>query len=326
MIENLLVFSAGLTLLCGGAEVFIRAAVEIARRFGVRPFIIGLTLVGFGTSTPELVVNLAAAINQSTDLAVGNVVGSNIANIGLILSSAAILRPLTAHARLLKVEYPLMLTISVLLWIFANDGLIDRMEGALLLAIFPLFLILMFWTGQKESHEVQAEIVEAIPPSSRIVQRFPPLGIAALALVGLAGLVGGAELMVDSASKVAARLGISPLVIGLTIVAVGTSLPELAASLAAARKGESDIALGNVIGSNIFNVVMVLATTACVIPLPVSSEVTQVQLPVMLGFSLVLMPILLRGLNVQRWEGGILLAAYSAFIAWEVVRAVSRHA
>lgn len=314
-------FVLGLAILAAGAEVFIRAAVEIARRFGVSPFLIGLTLVGFGTSAPELVVNLSAAFNNSPDLAIGNVVGSNIANIGLILGAAALVRPLNAQSRLLKVECPLMILVGLLLWDLAADGTIDRLDAALLLAVFAVFLILMFRTAKREPEVVKEELAEAAPEVRPAVKRWPTWCIAIVLVLGLAGLVGGAELMVESAVSVAEGLGVSKLVIGLTIVAVGTSLPELAASLAAARKGESEIAIGNVVGSNIFNVVLVLATTAFIVPLPVSREIIVSQFPVMCGFSLLLVPILLNGLKVHRWEGGLLLCAYAGFIGWQVYRA-----
>ena len=307
-------FLLGLIVLAVGAELFIRGAVRVARRFGVSPFVIGLTLVGFGTSAPELVVNLSAALGGSTDIAIGNVVGSNIANVGLILGPAALLRPMVAQMRLLKAEIPAVIAASVALWVMCLDGTIDRADGAVLLAGFAAMMLYIAWTAKAEPPEVQEEIAHAVPPVERA-------WVSALfLLVGLAGLVGGAELMVRSAVAVATQLGVSELVIGLTIVAVGTSLPELASTVAAAYRGESDIAVGNVVGSNLFNILLILGTTAQVSPLPVPPGSERTDLPVMVGFALLLLTVVVNGLRIHRWEGALLLASYAGFIGWQVAR------
>jgi cation:H+ antiporter len=309
-------FAVGLVLLVGGAEGFIRGAVRIARRFGVSPFVIGLTLVGIGTSAPELAVNLSAVANESPGLAVGNVVGSNVANVGLILGVAALIRPLVVQMRMLKVELPVMIAVAFVLLAMAWDGHIGRAEGGLMLFGFAAMMVFLLRSGRDEPPEVKAEI------GGQAAEKAAPAWAAGLLiLVGLAAMVGGANLMVEAATAVARQAGVSDIVIGLTVVAVGTSLPELASTVAAARKGEADIAVGNVIGSNIFNVLLVLGTTACVSPLPIDDPTRTADIPVMIGFSVLLLPVMARGRRVSRREGGLLLAAYAGYLVWQVVRA-----
>jgi cation:H+ antiporter len=307
-------FVLGLLVLAAGAESFIRGAVRVARKFGVSPFVIGLTLVGFGTSAPELVVNLSAAFNGKPDIAVGNVVGSNIANVGLILGLAAVVRTLTAHMRLLKVETPLVLAASVAVWVMALDGDLGRFDAAILLAGFAGIMAFIARTARKEPPAVKQEIGKAVPKPERMAVSVLFL------LVGLGGLVGGAELMVRSAVAVATSWGVSEAVIGLTVVAVGTSLPELASSVAAAYRGQSDIAVGNVVGSNLFNLLLILGATAAITPLPVDPVLLRFDLPAMVGFAVLLLLVLVNGLKVYRWEGAVLLLAYAGFIGWAVVR------
>jgi cation:H+ antiporter len=305
-----------LALLVAGAELFIRGAVRIARTFGVSPFVIGLTLVGFGTSAPELVVNISAALNDTTDIAVGNIVGSNVANIGLILGVAAVLNPVSAQMRLLRIELPIMLAASAGVWAAAEYGAITRGIGLAYLAGFVLVMAYLFRSAKEEPPEVKEEIGQSVPAT---VHRT--WVSAVLLLIGLVGLVGGAELMVRSAVAVATEWGVSELIIGLTIVAVGTSLPELAATAAAAYRGESDIAVGNVVGSNIFNVLLILGATAQVAPLPIPDDLRRLDIPVMMAFSVALLLMLAKGLRVRRWQGALLLAAYAGYVAWQVSRA-----
>jgi cation:H+ antiporter len=314
MVLQLVLFVVGLAVLGVGAELFIRGAVRVARRFGVSPFVIGLTLVGFGTSAPELVVNLSAALRGNPDIAVGNVVGSNIANVGLILGIAAVVRPLTAHMRLLKVETPLVLAASIATWVMALDGDLGRWDAAILLVMFAAVMIYVALSARREPPAVKEEIGKSVPRPERMW-----VSLLFLAL-GLGGLVGGAQLMVDSAVALAEGWGMSKALIGLTIVAVGTSLPELASTVAAAVRGQSDIAVGNVVGSNLFNLLLILGATAAICPLPVDAGVKAFDLPVMCGFALLLLLVLLNGLKVYRWEGAILLVAYAAVTAWAVLR------
>ena len=317
MLTQLLLFVVGLAVLGVGAELFIRGAVRVARRFGVSPFLIGLTLVGFGTSAPEMVVNIAAAVQGNPDIAVGNVVGSNIANVGLILGVAGLIRTLDAQMRLLKVETPLVLVASVATWVMALDGDLGRWDATLLLVAFAAVMVYIVLSAKREPPAVKEELGKAIPKPEQMW-----VSLVFLAL-GFGGLVGGAQLMVDAAVALAESWGLSKAVIGLTIVAVGTSLPELASTVAASVRGQSDIAIGNVVGSNLFNLLLILGLTAAITPLPVDAGVKTFDLPVMCGFALLLLLVLVNGLKVYRWEGAILLLAYAGVMAWAVRRSRS---
>jgi cation:H+ antiporter len=317
MLLQLLLFLVGLAVLAVGAELFIRGAVRVARRFGVSPFVIGLTLVGFGTSAPELVVNLSAACQGNSDIAVGNVVGSNIANVGLILGVAAVIRTLTAEMRLLKVETPLVLAASIAVSVMALDGDLGRWDAAILLVFFAAVMVYIALSAKREPAEVKEELGKSVPKPERMWMSL------LLLVLGLGGLIGGAQLMVDSAVHLAESWGMSKALIGLTIVAVGTSLPELASTVAAAYRGQSDIAVGNVVGSNLFNLLLILGVTSAVCPLPVDAGMMTFDLPVMVGFALVLLLVLLNGLKVYRWEGAVLLLAYAGVTAWAVLRSQS---
>jgi cation:H+ antiporter len=315
MVVNGTLFLVGLIVLVVGAECLIRGAVRIARALGVSPFVIGFTLVGFGTSAPELVVSLSAAIRDSPELALGNVVGSNIANVGLILGLAAVIRPLRARMRLLWAEIPLMIAVSVLIWFLCRDNELDRLDGVILLAGFLVLSIYMYRTAREEPPEVKEEVGLAAAVHMRV-------WIAALLVfVGMAGLIGGAHLMVTSAVEMAQSFGVSEWLIGLTIVAVGTSLPEIAATGAAAYRGEADIALGNVIGSNLFNILLILGTTVVVKPMSVNDAAITREIPVMIGFAILALVVVANGMVVRRWEGALLLLAYAGFVTWQVMSA-----
>jgi cation:H+ antiporter len=308
-------FALGLLLLLLGADSFLKGASGVALRYGISPFVIGLTIVGFGTSAPEMSVNLSAAWRGSYDLALGNVVGSNIANIGLILGCSALVAPLVVQMRLLKVEAPLVIAVGAVLWILCLDGALGRGDALLLLAGFAWLLWYIFRTAREEPDAVQmelAEIADTRPGLARNVLRL---------IVGLALLVYGAGEMVESAVVMARLWGMTELVIGLTVVAIGTSLPELASSLMAAFRGQSDVALGNVMGSNLFNILLILGATAGLHPLPVASSLLWVDLPVMIGFSVLLYLMLRRDLILQRREGVMLLLLFAVVLCGQVLLA-----
>ncbi len=313
MFVSLILFTLGLVVLAVGAELFLRGAVSVGLRFGLSPFVIGLTIVGFGTSAPELAVNLSAALRGSTDMAMGNVVGSNIANIGLIIGVSALLAPLAVHMRLLRVETPLMILFSLLLWALCADGDLGRFDAGVLLVGFVGMMVFILRTAKGEPEEVQAELASAVRSG-----RHPAFALVFL-IVGLAGLVGGAELMVRSAITLAQLWGMSDLMIGLTIVAIGTSLPELASSVVAAARGQNDIAVGNVIGSNLFNILLILGITGMVMPLPTAPSLLSIQIPVMIAFSLILWLMMWRKQRVSRRTGVFMLAGYVGFIGWQVM-------
>jgi cation:H+ antiporter len=312
---QLLIFAVGLAILYFGAEGMLGGATRIARRFGVSPLVIGLTLVAFGTSAPELSLDVTAAFRGSTELAFGDLVGSNIANIGLILGIAAIIRPLRVHGRLLRAEVPILISVSLLVWGLSADGELSRQDGLILLAVFVLFVGYSMRMAQSESAEFRKEFTDVVPKAGK------PVVDGLLVIAGLVGLIVGAQLMVHAAATVAELLGVSKLIIGLTIVAIGTSLPELATSVVAARRDDADIVVGNVVGSNVFNMLCVLALVAIVRPISVPSASMMVDVPVMAGYAFLLVPIMLRGMVVTRGEGIFLVLGYSAFLVWQIIAA-----
>ncbi len=318
MLEHISLFILGLIILVIGAESLIRGSVRLATALGVSPFMIGFTLIGFGTSAPELVVSLSAALKGSSDIALGNIVGSNIANIGLVLGIAALVRPLTAHMRMLRVEIPLIIVVSVLLWYLCRDGSLSREDGLVLLGGFVLLCVFMYRNARAETIRVKAEVVET---EKAMLVKMPVWLAGLLVLIGFVGLIGGAHLMVESAVEIARSLHVSELLIGMTIVAVGTSLPEVAASIAAAYRGESDIVLGNIAGSNLFNILLILPITVVVQPMHVPEKLLTNELPLMVGFAILFLITIATGLRIRRWEGALLLVAYAAFIGFQIVLA-----
>ncbi len=313
MLLDLGILALGVAILGVGADVFVRGASAVAERLGISPFVIGLVVVGFGTSTPELAVNLSAALKGSTDIAVGNVVGSNIANVALILGCAALVTPLAVHLRMVRLELPIMIAISFGLWALATGGSVSRVEGGIMVTAFVAFLLLLLRNSRQEPSEVKAEFAEE-------VKHVRSTWLTAAFIVGgLAMLIGGGWLAVEAAVGLARGLGLSELVIGLTIVAVGTSLPELASSVAAAIRGHTDIAIGNVIGSNIYNVLCVLGITAMIQPLPTTGATLMwLDLPVMVGFAVVLVPMMMIAMRISRPSGTLLLVGYAVYL-WYLV-------
>lgn len=311
------IFAAGVVVLYFGAEATLHGAVAIATRMGISQLVIGLTLVAFGTSCPELSLDVSAAIQGTTELAFGDLVGSNIANVGLILGIAAIVCPLRIHMRLLRAELPIAIAVSVLVLALAWDGTIGRQDGLFMLACFILFVGYSYRAARQESAKVQREMKEVAEPITGLGKSW------LMVVLGLAGLVAGAQLMVYAAVGMARLIGVSELIIGLTIVALGTSLPELATSVVAARRKDADIVVGNVIGSNIFNMLLILAIVAIICPVPVESRSLYIDLPVMIAFVVVLLPIMLRGMVVTRNEGIVLVTGMAAFLGWQLYSALA---
>jgi len=281
----------------------------LALSIGIRPLVIGMTVVAFATSMPEMMVSLAAVFKNSSDLAAGNVIGSNIANIGLILGATALLAPMAVSRGTLFREIPIMLVASLAVFVMALDGQLDRLDGFILIVGLITFLGYCYYSSRKS-------LVYAEEPSVDEEQTPQNGRNFLLILIGIAGLGIGAELMVRSAVFIARHLGVSDLIIGVTVVALGTSLPEFAASTVSAWKGEPDLSVGNVIGSNIFNLFFVLGFCSLVRPITIESGVLKYELPLMLFFSLALWPLVQRRLRLGRTEGGILLLCYLAFITY----------
>lgn len=298
----------GLVLLYYGAEFLVRGGVQIAKRFQVTPLVIGLTLVAFATSAPELVVSCDAALKGMGDIALGNVIGSNICNIALILGLCAVISPLRVNESLFKLDLPLMIGSSVLFALFCLlTGGIDRIEGALFFAGIITYVTVSIRNARR-SGEVVTEVEGDGKPLSSGVS-------IVLVLLGLGFLVGGARLLVNSAVCLAELFGVSQAVIGLTIVAIGTSLPELATSVIAALKGERDIAIGNVVGSNIFNVLAIMGISPLVRPIK-AADIQLIDLGVMLFCTLLLYPFLRTGFVLSRKEGVCLLTVYIGYTVW----------
>lgn len=309
MLIPILLIIAGLVVLTVGAEFLVRGGVSSALRLGVTPLVIGLTIVAFGTGAPEFVVSLDAALKGNSGIALGNVIGSNISNIALILGCAAIVRPMSVKAEILKREMPVLLAVSAFICIVMYDGVISRIDGALLtVALIAYTVGAYIMSRKKESDEVEAEYEEAVTASGRPVW-FDVLFI----LVGLGALVGGSSLLISGAVTVAEMAGMSETVIGLTIVAIGTSLPELATSVVASYRNEADIAFGNAIGSNVFNILGVLGISAMITPIVVDG-IRTLDIGVFLGSVIVLWAMLGRRFDLDRPEGLILVAGYIIYI------------
>ncbi len=313
----------GLALLVAGGEWLVRGASRLAAALGVPPIVIGLSVVAFGTSAPELAVSILSAFKGQADIAVGNVVGSNIVNILLILGLSAVVAPLTVHLRLIKFEVPMMIAVSLLFLGLGHDGLLSRMDGLALVAIFGGYLYWMARTAREEPElEVELEEYEQLAIVEKpSVKAF--LMIALLVLAGLVGLIVGSEWLIRGAVSLARELGVSELVIGLTIVAAGTSLPELATSVIASLRGERDISVGNVVGSNIFNILSVLGISTVVSPhgLRVAPAVLNFDGWVMLAVAVACFPVFFNGFEIKRWEGALFVGYYLAYVAYLVLKA-----
>ncbi len=309
----------GLVLLVAGGDGFVRGSVAVAKRLGLSPLLIGLTLVGFGTSTPELLTSVQAALAGSPAIAVGNVVGSNTANILLILGLAALIQPLRTSPAAFRRDGSMVLVAALACVGLALWGEIGRVAGLALIAGL-LAYVLHTYRQERRSHDAAAVMHAAEADVARGPRR---LWLAVLlTAAGLGATLAGAQLLVEGAIATAAALGVSEAVIGLTVVAVGTSLPELVVSLTAAIRREADVAFGNIVGSNIYNVLGILGVTALVRPLAVPAEIAAFDVWVMLAATLALLAFAVTGWRVNRVEGGLLVAAYAGYVAWLVTGGV----
>lgn len=300
----------GVALLYVGGEALVGGASRLALRTGLPPLAVGLTVVAFGTSSPELAVSVQAALGGLDDVALGNAIGSNICNIALILGVAALIRPLRVNSQVIKLDVPIMIAVSCLLWLLLANGVLSRGEGALLLT----GIVAYTWMNLRQARREPASDID-LGPGTHLGGSLSR--DAAWIAGGLACLIGGGRIFVDSAIAVAQAVGLSQAFIALTVVAVGTSLPELTTSVLAALRGEDDLAIGNIIGSNVFNILGILGTSALVSPL-VAQGVNNIDLGVMLAAALVVLPMLITGARVTRLEGAFLLAGYASYVAWRL--------
>lgn len=307
---DLLLLGLGALFLYFGGEALVKAAVNLACHWGVKPMVVGLTIVAMGTSSPELFASLIAAIRGNTDIALGNVLGSNIANIGLILGVTALITPIRTHARFLRREVPFMLAVAVVLLALIMAGGVSRLAGGLLLASVALYLFVLLRGGEEADveQEFSSEYGEAAESQARAWLRLA---------IGLLFLGGGAQFLISGATGLARSFGVPELTIGLSLVALGTSLPELFTSIVAATRREPDIALGNVVGSNVLNVLVVLGASALARPIPLAAAGDAAwDAAIMLALSLLLLPFLITGLRLGRREATLLLIGYASYVTY----------
>jgi cation:H+ antiporter len=315
---------AGLVILFLGGELFVRSASRLATIAGIPPMIIGLTVVSYGTSAPEAAVTVQAVMSGQTGLALGNIVGSNISNILLILGITALVAPLVVTQRLIRLDMPILIGVSLVILLWSTDLQISRIEGLFLLlgaVVYTLFAIL---ESRTEPSSVKEEYTQEFGrrPGDK-PGKFQILKYILFLSLGLAGLVSGANIIVNASTGLARIYGLSELIIGLTIVAIGTSLPELATSVVASIRGEKDIAIGNIIGSCLFNLLFVLGLSASVTPqgLPVPPAILYFDLPVMIAVFVACLPLFFNGFIIMRWEGALLVSFYCAYLLYLVLTA-----
>lgn len=305
--EIILFIAGGLIGLFIGGEGLIRGSASLSLRVGISPLVVGLTVVAFGTSSPELLVSLKAAVDGNSTIALGNVIGSNIANIALILGIAALIRPLQVHANVIKREIPIMIGASVLLILFLLNGTLGLAEGLIFIVLLVAYTVISIIISLKENKEIENEFEEGLKSKLNI-----PLSVLFI-VFGLAFLFFGADLFLKGAVALAKILNVSDAIIGLTVVAVGTSLPELFTSIVATIRNKSDIAVGNAVGSNIFNILSILGISAVIVPIK-SEAMSFLDFGVMLAAALILLPLSYTGFRINRLEGALLLVGYSVYL------------
>jgi len=319
--ETLVFFLAGVALLMGGAEILVRGASRLAAAIGVSPLVIGLTVVAFGTSSPELAVSLQASVAGEPDIALGNVVGSNVFNVLFILGLSALIAPLVVAQQLVRFDVPLMIGVSVLVFVLALDGSIGRFDGLVLTGGIVGYCLFAIRQSLKELPAVRAEY------EKQFGQRAPRMGQRllniVLVVIGLAMLMLGSRWLLSGAVAVAEALGVSKLVVALTIIAAGTSLPEVATSVVASIRGERDIAVGNVVGSCLFNVLAILGLSSVVAAdgIRVAPAALRFDIPVMIAVSVACLPIFFTGYRIARWEGFLFLAYYAGYTLYLILDA-----
>jgi len=303
-----LLLLGGLAILSLGAEFLVRGSAALALRLGLTPLVVGLTVVGFGTSSPEMVVSVKGTLAGQGDLAVGNVVGSNIFNIAVILGMTVLIKPIKIGLQLIKLDTPIMIGAALLFIALIWDGSISRPEAALFFALLVAYLVFTVRAARKESKNIQEEFSHELPKADS------PVWLNSLYIVlGLAGLIFGGQMFINGSVALARVWGISDVIIALTVLAAGTSMPELATSIIAALRKNPDIAIGNIIGSNIFNTLGILGVSGMLAPIH-APGISHVDLWLMVGISFLLVPLMLTGFTLRRWEGGILLSIYGGYL------------
>ncbi len=312
----------GLLALVGGAELVVRGGSRVAARFGISPIVIGVTVVALGTSAPELAIGIGAALRGSGSLAVGNIAGTNVLNLLFILGLVALLRPVELRSQTLRLDLPMIVGAALLLWLLAADGRITRLDGAVLVLFGVVYTVLVVRLARRESAAVRAEFVAEYGVTKR--QTGPVwhlLRDAAWLVIGIAVIVVGANWLVEGATGIARTLGLSEAFIGLTVVAIGTSAPELATAIVATLRKEHDIAVGNLLGSSVYNILFILGVTALVPAggIAVERPLVVIDIPVMVAAAIACVPVFITGHRIRRIEGAAFVVAYLAYLAYLLI-------
>jgi cation:H+ antiporter len=321
---NIFLFLGGLILLVIGANTLVRGASKLAMSFGISPLVVGLTIVAFGTSAPEVAVSVGAVLNGKTDIAIGNVVGSNIFNVLFILGISALIAPLVVNIQLIRQEVPIMLGASLLLLALSLDGRLSFLDGGFLFVLLVAYNVFLVVQSRRETQSAKDEFAQEIQPAQADAWDSHWAAQIGLIAVGLVALVFGSDYLVQASVNFAKAMGVSDLVIGLTIVAAGTSMPEVATSITAAIKGERDIAVGNVVGSNTFNILGCLGLSGLVsgdLGLAMAPSLLAFDIWVMLAVALACLPVFITGREIARWEGGVFLGYYIAYATYLILAA-----
>jgi cation:H+ antiporter len=315
-------FVVGLAALVAGAEVMMRGATKIASRMGISPIIVGLTVVAIGTSMPELAVGVVAASEGTGALALGNIAGANVINLLFVLGLSALMLPLAIEMRTLRFELPVMAGAAILLWVLAVDGVLSRVDGLILVIGAIGYTYAVILAARRETREATAEFAEAYPADGTRASGGHRTALhVGMTLGGIAIIVLGAQRLVDGAVGMARAFGVSDALIGLTVVAIGTTAPELVTTVVSTLRGDRDIAVGNLLGSSIYNILLILGVT-CLVPaygLELPPALVRIDIPIMVAVTLVCIPIFISGRRVSRIEGGAMVCAYLAFLAFLLV-------
>jgi len=319
IIINVILIAIGLSMLFAGSELLIRGSVKIAKRMHISQIVIGLTIVAFGTSTPELVVSVSSALQGQPDISLGNIIGSNIINISLILGLSAAIFPIAVNIKTIRREIPIMLAVSLFLIPISLDGTISKIEGGLLVISLIIFVYYSYRQSKKENNSIELNINDNVNTISNNEKSYFPIIINLLfILLGIALLYFGSKFTIDNAVSIANIFGISERIIGLTIIAIGTSLPELITSVRAALKKHADLSIGNIIGSNIFNILEILGISSLIVGINVNSDIF-IDYIIMIGFSVVLIPLMRSGFIISKKEGYVLTCAYVLYLIFLLV-------
>ncbi len=316
MILTIALLVVGLVVLIAGGDYLVKGSSSIALRLHLSPLVVGLTIVAFGTSAPELLISIQAALRGSPDIAMGNVIGSNICNLALVLGITAIIYPVKVSSNSLKVDWPVTMGVSLLLYFFVREQLVDSYEGFLFIFILIVYLIVVIRKSRKDTKAAKLIIEDSEIPDGPSIQLWKDIAFIA---IGCAGLYFGSEWFVGSVQDIARSFGISERVIGLTIVALGTSLPELATSIVASYKGQTDLALGNLMGSNIFNILSILGITSIIKEIEVSDQILKTDIWWMLIITLLVLPLMVSRRRVGRIDGSILIAVYLVYVILVII-------